>query len=267
MIAKIATILRRDAGLAMSYPLNFIMPWISIFMSVLGFWFIGHLVPPNARLGVAGARGSYFDYLVINVAFFTLQATALQSFSQSIRRDQYSGTLEAMLVTPTPLSLLVLASGLWAFILTLLQIVWYLVVASAVFGLRLDHANIPMAILFLVLIISSSVPFGVFSAATIMRFKQVSPTNLFVGGAASLLSGVLFPISFFPLPLRIASWLLPITHGLAGIRAALHGASWALVQSDAIWLTCASLLLLPLSLMAFGRAVERAKLDGTLADY
>lgn len=267
MTAKVAAIVRRDAGLALSYPLNFWLPWVSIVITVLGFWFVSRLIPPSAGLGIGGHRGNYFDYVVINVAFFSLQATALTSFSQTIRRDQLSGTLEAMLVTPTPLPLLILSSGLWFFTITLLQIVWYLAIAMGLFGMRLAHADIPMTLLFLLLIITSSVPFGVFSAAAIMRFKQAGPSNFLVGGAASLLSGVIFPVALFPLPLRWLAWLLPITHGLSGVRASLHGAGWSIVSPDAIWLACASVILLPLSLAVFARAVRRAKADGTLADY
>lgn len=256
----------RDARLALAYPMNFWLTWISIAVTVAGFWFVSRLIPPSVHLGFGRSPGSYFDYVVVNIAFFSLQATALQSFPQAIRTDQLRGTLEAVLVTPTPLTLIVLSSGIWAFALTMLQIVWYFTVASLFFGLRLPHANAEIAAVFLLLIITSSVPLGILSAATIMRFKQMVP-NFLVGSAASLLSGVLFPVALFPLPLRIISWLLPITHGLSGVRGALHGASWAAVQGDAIWLCVASIILLPISLFAFSRAVRRAMMDGTLAEY
>lgn len=267
MTAKIGAIVARDVRLSVLYPLNFWLPWISIAVTVLGFWFVSKMIPASAHLGFGGSHGGYFDYVVVNVAFFSLQATALQSFSDAIRRDQLRGTLEAMLVTPTPLPLLVLASGIWPFAITLAQIAWYFFLAMAVFGMRLWHANIAMTCLFLALIITSSVPFGVFGAAAIMRFKQGGPTNFLVGGAASLLSGVLFPIALFPPPLQWASWMLPITHGLAGVRASLHGAGWDTVRGDALWLALASAILLPISLIAFAKAVRRAKFDGTLAEY
>lgn len=266
MSAKVAAIFVRDARLALSYPLNFWLTWVSIAITVIGFSFVSRLVPPSVHLGFGRSPGSYFEYVVLNVAFFSLQATALQSFPQAIRTDQLRGTLEVVLATPTPLTLIILSSGIWAFAITLLQIVWYLTLASAFFGLRLPHANPALASLFLVLIITSSIPLGILSAATIMRFKQMVP-NFLVGGAASLLSGVLFPVALLPVPLKIVSWLLPITHGLNGIRGALHGAPWAAVQSDAVWLCVASAFLLPASLTAFSRAVRRAMMDGTLADY
>lgn len=266
MTAKVCAIALRDARLALAYPLNFWMIWVGIAVTVFGFSVVSRLVPPSVHLGFGRTPGSYFDYVVVNVAFFSLQATALQSFPQAIRTDQLRGTLEAVLSTPTSIALIVLSSGIWAFGLTLLQIAWYFTIASLFFGLRLPHANPALVALFLLLIVTSGAPLGILSAAAIMRFKQVVP-NFLVGSAASLLSGVLFPIALLPLPLRVLSWLLPITHGLNGMRAALHGAAWNTVAPDALWLCVASMLLLPASLAVFSRAVRRAMMDGTLADY
>ncbi|GAC1426958.1 MAG: hypothetical protein NVSMB6_27220 [Burkholderiaceae bacterium] len=266
-MTAVAAIVKRDAKLALSYPLSFWAQWIGIFTSVVAFWFISQLVHASPKLGFGGRPGGYFDYVIVNVAFFSVQATALQSFAQSIRGDQVYGTLECMLVTPTKLTLIVLASSVWSFIITLLQVFWYLFLASALFGLHLGGANALSAAVFILLIVASSAPIGILSAATIMKFKQGVPTNLLVGGAASLLSGVLFPVALLPVPLQYASWCLPISHGLRGMRGAIHGAPLNQLSSDAIWLVVASLVLFPISLLTFKHAVTRAKVDGTLSDY
>lgn len=159
---KILAIFLRDARLALSYPASFWMRWVSTALAVLGFAMVSRLVPPSVHLGVAGSRGTYFDYVVINVAFFSLQATALQSFSQAIRNDQFCGTLEPLLSTPTPLAL---------------------------------------------------------------------------------------------------------THGLNAMRAALAGASWSAGGADILWLNVASLILLPIALLTFGRSVQHCRVDGTLGHY
>lgn len=264
---KALAIFVRDARIGFSYPLTFWMQWVSIFVAVVGFWFVSRLVPPSAHLGTGGARGSYFDYVVVNVAFFSMQATALQSFSRAIRRDQYCGTLEPLLTTPTPLPLLVCAASLWPFIITVLQVCWYLVLASTVFGLRLGGANVGLSLVVVALIITSSSAVGIVSAAAIMQFKQNGPANLLVGGAASLLSGVLFPVVLLPAPLRVMAWFLPITHGLAAIRAALAGGTWQTSAPDLLWLACASAILLPAALAMFRVAVHRCRVDGTLGHY
>jgi ABC-type multidrug transport system permease subunit len=100
-----------------------------------------------------------------------------------------------------------------------------------------------------------------------MSFKQEPPTSVLVGGIASLLGGVLFPIDKLPPILRDLSWYVPVTHSLNGIRAAVAGASIADVGGDALWLALMAAVVLPISLYVFTRSVRRAKVYGTLGDY
>ena len=267
MWSKVGAIFVRDAQIALSYRLNFWLQWASIVVSVTGFWFISQMIPPSHKFGFRGHVGSYFEYVIIGLAFVNYQSTALQSFQRSIRGDQMLGTLEAILSTPTSLSLIVLSSGVWAFFLTTLQVACYLLLASFAFGLNLGGANILSALTFLVLTIACMSPLGVMTAATVMTFKQAGPTNFMMGGAAQLLGGVLFPISLLPLPLRYISQALPLTHALNGMRGAVHGLPLPQLAPDAIWLSVATLALLPVSLLVFRRAVDRAKRDGTLGHY
>jgi len=267
MWSKVGAIFLRDARLALSYRMSFWMQWVGIAVSVTGFWFISQLVPPSHKFGFMGHKGSYFEYVVVGLAFVNYQSTALQSFQRSIRGDQMLGTLEAILATPTSLSLIILSSGVWAFFLTTLQVTCYIVLATVFFGLDLDYVNVFSVLCFLILTIACMSPLGVLSAATVMTFKQTGPTNFVMGGGAQLLGGVLFPVSLLPLPLQFISRALPLTHALNGIRGAVHGATMGQLSHDAIWLSVATMILLPFSLLVFQRAVDRAKMDGTLGHY
>jgi ABC-2 type transport system permease protein len=267
MWSKVGAIFVRDARLAFSYPLSFWLQWVSIVVSVAGFYFISQLVPPSNRFGYHGQVGSYFEFVIVGLAFASFQTTALQSFQRSIRGDQMLGTLEAILATPTNLPLIILSASVWSFFLTALQVAFYLTVAVVVFGLDLGHANLLTIACFLALTIGCMSPLGVMGAATIMTFKQAGPTNFVVGGAAQLLSGVLFPISLLPLPLQWISAALPLTHTLSGMRGGINGATIAQLAPDVVWLAVATAVLLPASLFVFRRAVERAKVDGTLGHY
>jgi ABC-2 type transport system permease protein len=267
MWSKVGAIFVRDARLALSYRMNFWLQWVSIAVSVAGFYFISQLVPPSHHFGFKGRVGTYFEYVIVGLAFVNFQGTALQSFQKSIRGDQMLGTLESILATPTSLPLIILSAGVWAFFLTTLQVACYLTLAAVFFGLDLDHVNLLSAGCFLVLTIACMSPLGVMGAATVMTFKQAGPSNFVMGGAAQLLSGVLFPVSLLPIPLQWVSQALPLTHALRGMRGAVHGASIVQLAPDIIWLGIATLVLLPTSLFIFGRAVERAKMDGTLGHY
>jgi len=261
-LAKAGAIYKRDRRIATSYDMAFIIQWLQIVVQVLGFFYMSKLVPPHGRF-------PGFPYWLINLGFSRFQMTALQSFQTAIRGDQMLGTLECVLVTPTSLATVVMSPGLWGFTLTAVQVLLYIVLGM-ILGVDFSHTNFLTLFVFVVLTIACMSPLGVMAASTIMTFKQNAPTQFVAGSAAQLLGGVLFPVALLPVPLQVVSWLLPITHSLNGVRAAImKGASLAdpTVGADAIWLVCATAVLMPLSLFIFSRAVNRARRDGTLGHY
>ncbi len=100
-----------------------------------------------------------------------------------------------------------------------------------------------------------------------MVIKKTGPVEWISTSTANLFGGVIFPLKGLPGALQIIGWCLPITHALNGFRAAVAGVPVAGVAGDAIWLLVASALLMPLSLWVFARAVQKARVDGTLSMY
>jgi ABC-2 type transport system permease protein len=266
MFDKPLAIFRRDAKMAFSYPLWFALQWVGIAGSATGLFFVSKIVPPSASFGFNGSSASYFEFAVVNVAFLTFQTASLASFDNAIRDDQVRGTLEATFVTPTSVRVIVLSSALWAFSITLLNVLCYLAIGS-LFGLHLTHLNVIASIVLVLLTITATVPIGILSAAGVMVLKQGAPVQYLFNLGASLLAGVLFPVTVLPHWLQLFSWLLPTTHALHGIRGALHGATFGQLSPDIMWLSVMSIILLPFALWVFGCAVVRAKHDGTLAHY
>ena len=123
-MSKVGAIFRRDALVAFSYPGNFALSWMGIVIEVVIAWYISRLVPASPKFSATGAVAiGYFQYLAINSAFVRFQAAALNSFAESIRDAQLTGTLEIVLATPTHLPTLVLSSAVWSFTYTTLQTV------------------------------------------------------------------------------------------------------------------------------------------------
>ena len=265
LLYRARAIFMRDARLAIAYPASFWLQWLTIIISIAMAFFLSRLFGSNAKFGFHGAA-SYFFFLTVNLAFVRFQQTALMSFAQGIRDAQTAGTLEMILATPTRLPVIVLSAGLWAFGFTALQTAVYLAVA-VLFGLDLHNANVGAAALFIALTVTCLSTVGVMAAAAVMTFKQVGPLDFLMAGATNLFGGVYFPLAMLPVPLQVIGWLLPITHALSGIRGALHGDSLAQLTPDIAWLSVATVILLPVSLVIFGAAVRRAKIDGTLGQY
>jgi ABC-type multidrug transport system permease subunit len=209
---------------------------------------------------------TYFQYLAINFAFVRFQTAALSSFAEAIRDGQLTGTLEVVLATPTTLPVLVLSSGFWSFTLTSMQTGVYLLVATTM-GLNLSHINPVTGLVFLGLTVAAVSPLGVLAAALAMVIKKTGPVEWLSYSTASIFGGVYVPVHSMPWLLQIVGWCLPITHSLNGFRAAKSGVPLSAVASDALWLLVASMILMPFSLWLFVRAVNKARVDGTLAMY
>lgn len=263
---RVLAIFVRDARLAVSYELNFSIQWLGLFVQVVMLYFFSRLVPPSPNFGIGGQVGGYFDYVIVNLAFVGFQSSALQSFSRVIREGQTQGTLEVVISTPSNLSLIVLSGGAWAFTLTLLQTMAYFLIALF-FGFDLHRVNLLTASVFTLLMALSLSPFGVLAAAATMTFKQAGPVQFVMDSLAYVFGGVYYPVAALPHLMQVVGWLLPITHALNGLRGAAHGASVAQLAPDAFWLCAVTLILLPISLYAFDRAVYVAKVDGTLGHY
>jgi ABC-2 type transport system permease protein len=263
---KLGAIFTRDAKTAISYPAYFHSQWVAIAVEVTIAYYLSMIVHPSAAFGVNGQTGSYFTYLVVSFAFVTFQNNAILSFAETIREGQTTGTLEAVLATPTSLSLIALGTGLWSFALTLTRVIFYFLLAMC-FGLNLHHTNWLTAIVFMLLTIVAVSPIGVFAAAATMVFKKTQPLAFAVNSATSLFGGVYLPLTKMPLVLQAVGWMLPITHALNGVRGAIYGASLWDLRYEALWMIGLTIVLLPASLWVFARTVQRGRHDGTLSQY
>ena len=119
---------KRDIIQEASYRVSIFLQFFNVFFTVLIFYFISMLVGEAASPYLAQYGGDYFSNVLIGIAFLGYFSTGLSSFSNSLRYAQTTGTLEAMLTTPTSLSVIILSSSLWDYSVTTLRVVVYLLV-------------------------------------------------------------------------------------------------------------------------------------------
>ncbi len=269
MIARKAwAFLVKDLRVQTSYRLAFIMNFVGIFFAVAIFFFVSKLMGRSVSPYLAPYGGNYFAFVLIGIALSGFLGTGLGVFSSSISSAQAAGTLEAMLVTPTRLTEIVMLSSLWSFLFTTINVAAYLIVGVAFFGLELGQANMPAAILILVLMVCVFSGLGIMSASFIMVLKRGDPISWIFGSASSIMGGTFFPVQVLPKWLQGFSYFFPLFYGLRGMRLALlkgHGL-WAL-RGDIGALAVFAGVVVPLSFWTFSRAVRRAKIDGSLATY
>ena len=259
--------LRRDLRLQLSYRFAFVLQIFGIFFNMLVFFFFSKLVGPSAMPYLANYGGNYFAFVLVGLAFSGYFGVGLQSFAGTIREAQTTGTLEAMLLTPTRLKTIILASSIYDYGFVTFQVILYLLFGALLFGVQIN-GNLPAALAILVLTIVAMTAVGILAASFIIVLKRGDPVTWFFNSLGLFLGGVYYPVNLMPSWLQSLSWLLPITYSLDGMRRALlMNASWRDLWPNMAALAVFSLILTPVSLAAFRWAVHRAKVDGSLAHF
>lgn len=268
MFRKPLAFLKRDFLINSSYKLSFLFELGSIVLSVLTFFFIAKLFGKNISGYLADYGSEYFPFVLIGIAFYGYLSTAMGSFTQAIGQEQDTGTLEAIILSPTKISTVLISGSLWNFLFTSLNIFLYLLLGVLFFNFPIDKINLPAVIIILILTIISFSSLGIISASFILILKRGDPVNWFFSGLSRFLGGVYFPITVLPLWVQKISSLLPITYSLHGMRMAiLKGYSVIDISPDIFALILFSIIFLPFSIFCFKFALRKAKKDGSLLYY
>ncbi|MEK7817769.1 MAG: ABC transporter permease [Actinomycetota bacterium] len=270
ILRKPLAFFKKDFLMEVSYRFSFMFQFASIFFSVVMFYFVAKLIgdAPSVKNSLSAYGGNYFSFVLIGIAFSNFLSVGLGSFSSSIRSEQMIGTLEAMLVTPTTLSNIVLSSSQWNFAFTSLRVGVYLLLGVLMFGVDLGNAAVLPALSALILTVVAFSSLGIISASFIMIFKRGDPIAWALSTSSTLLGGVYYPIAILPDWLQTLSYAFPITYSLNAIRLSLlQGQGFSEVGGDLLSLVAFSVITLPISLLSFRYAVSRAKKDGSLSYY
>lgn len=261
-----ATLLR-DMWIALSYPLGFILTTGGSIFNIVGIFFLGQafgssLVAPIERYG-----GSYFAFAVIGVALTTFMGVGLTGTAIRIREGQMLGTLELMLLSPNRLGVILFSSSLWSHVLATLTLLLSLM-AGVALGMDLGQANVPMALLSLVLATVAFNALGYLAASVVIVIKQGSPVTVVLAMASALAGGVLYPTAVLPGWLQAVGQVLPLTHALELIRrSVLMGEGIDTLQGPLLSLAVLTAVMLPVGLWACHQAVRIAQTDGSLSQY
>ena len=260
--------LKRDFSQAVSYRLAFLMQLGGIIFNVAIFYFMAQLFGSAVAPQLEDYGGDYFSFVLIGLAFTGFLGLSLSSFAQSVREGQMMGTLEIMLLSPTRLSTILLSSSIWAYLLTTVRVIVYLIVGTLIFGASLNQTNIGTALLVMLLSIASFSGIGIISASFVLLTKKGDPIAWVLGGASSLLAGVYYPVTVLPDWLEPISRVLPLTYALDAMRLSmLQGTSLYELRYDILILLAFTVVITPISFLIFRLALKRAKKEGSLIQY
>jgi ABC-2 type transport system permease protein len=250
---------KRDLATDLSYKLSFAFEVVHILIAVAAYYFLAALLGDRKLNGYDS-----FPFILIGLTVNAYMTTCLACFAQAIRGSQLTGTLKAILATPTsPTGFLMFSSAYPLARATLDGGVYML--GGLALGLSLARGNLVAAALLFIASLLAFSAIGMLSATFTVLFKRGDPLPWLFGSGSWLLGGVLYPSDVLPSSLQYVAELLPITHALRGLRAALlTDAPVAQILPEVGVLMLFAGVGLPLSIIAFKLALQRAKIIGTI---
>ncbi len=267
-LLKVLAFIKRDYRIESSYKLSFLLEISTSILPVFTFYFIGKLVAGGDNPHLEPYGGDYFAFALVGIALTQYFMSALRIFATSVRRAQTTGVLEAILSTQTSPQQVILYSSAYSFVASTLHVAVVFGVGGLLLGADYSHVDLLSVFVTLVLTIAAFSGLGLLSATAIVILKKGDPIELLLGSTSSLLGGAFFPVAVMPEWLQMLAKALPITHALEAMRLALFaGRSVAELWLELTVLAAMALVLLPGSLWAFDRAVEKGRREGSLIQY
>jgi ABC-2 type transport system permease protein len=264
----VAAFIRRDWKMARSYRLSFALQFVGSLSSLLLVYFLSRFMG-HAISGLGGhlLTDGYFDYAAPALILLALLMTALGIFGRQLRTAQQTGTLETLLTTPTPPWLILVGGSCYELLFAAAAGLVTLALAMGAFGLRIRFALAPDGVALLAALGALGVfsAFGMLYAAFVVVFKGGTAVLSLLSAGVALVGGIYYPISVFPTALRILAEAIPLAQSVNIVRETLLFGEVPLAQLGILWVY--TVVLVPLSLVVFGRAVRRARRQGTLGQY
>lgn len=267
-LALIGAFVRRDFATARSYRFQLILELLQIAFSLILFFYLARVIDGQAFTRAADLDSGYFAFTVIGLVVLEIVQVGLISLAETLRRDQTTGTLEALFAAPASPAMVALGSTAYDMLRAVIVGAVTLGGAVALFGLALELES-GSDVLALILAVPATVVLcvaaGVALAAFTLLFQQTTALLSFATTAVALLAGVYFPTSVLPAGLEQVADALPFTWSLDVLRGALLGGEVPAVELGL--LVGVSAAAVPAALLAFTIALRRARRAGTLAQY
>ncbi|HLJ67226.1 MAG TPA: ABC transporter permease [Chloroflexota bacterium] len=240
-----------------------------LFYSLVSVLSIGYLA---SGLGALGAHAGSFDlrraqlYLLIGALLWGYLSLVFMEAAFAISWERWEGTIEYTFMAPVRRITHLMGICLFAIGYGLARTFVVLLIAAAMFNLDFSHADIAGA---LVVLAASTLPLIGLSILTsvlpLLSPQKGEQMSFAVQGFMLLVSGVYYPLSVLPEPLRIAGAMSPLTYALSGIRASLLEGAGVAEQLPTVGILLAmGGVLIPAGFLVFGWAEKRAKRLGLL---
>jgi ABC-2 type transport system permease protein len=264
---KIGALIRAGWLAATSYRFGIVMSFASLIIGVVPVYFVTQALQSQMSTVIAGEGDQFFAFIVVGMSTLTIISATLYALPTALQTGTTTGTIEAMLATPTGVPTLLAGLAGYDVLYALLR-ASVVLVAAAVMGAHLTLDRIGAVLPVLVLVILAHIPFGVIAAAMVLAFRTPGPLPQLVFMLSTFLGGVYYPTHVIPGAVRSIADAVPLSYGLRAIRVVLlEGKPLVAVSRELLVLAAFAAGLAVVSAIAFQAALRYARRAGTLAQY
>ena len=260
---RVLTLVRREYASRRTYRLAFLLDLMFGIANLLVYYFISRTleVTADSNLGVS----SYFAYVLVGIAITNVIGAASTGLAYRVREEQFTGTLEALMVQPVTLTELSAGLAGYPFLFSMGRAAVYILIGGSLLGIdfgRTDWFG------FVIMLLVSALAFGslgiILGGVMLVVKRGEALVGLFTY-ALGILGGAFFPISTLPDWLQPIARIVPTRFAFEGLRRAIFlGEDWA---KDAVILLLIGIISFPLANYFFARAVDHTRRAGTLTQY
>lgn len=233
-------------------------------------WLLGGTLRSASQVVFFGLVGTLLGsreherFLVIGNA---VMATALQSSMvvANIALERRAGTFPLIVSSPANPAVVLLGRNV-AWPLTGVAVgLASLLLVGPFFGVTLTPGRVLLLVPLVALVALSTFCFSFVLASVALRSVAIRDVlSALTGLGLMTLCGVQVPVAFWPSPVRVVSNVLPLTHGLGAIRAALAGQPAGPVIRGALLECLVAATWSIIGALAVRRLIEASRRDGTL---
>lgn len=216
-------------------------------------------------IGVTHGKESVL-YLVVGALLWGYLSLLFHEVAESISWERWEGTIEYTFMAPVSRLTHMLGNCMFATLYGVLRSVVIVVLLVLFLDLDLASANLPVALIALVVSSFSFIGLGLIAAVLpLMSPEKGSQGTHIIQSLILLVSGVYYEVEVLPAWIRPFSFISPATYTLRAIRETmLHGAGLADIWTTLVGLTITGGLLIPVGLCVFLYAEQWAKRTGKL---
>jgi ABC-2 type transport system permease protein len=267
-LRKLPAFVRRDFLVAWSYRLPFVGDWVGLALQAFMFYFVGLIVDPAKLPSFGGTPTTYMEFVAVGIAISAFLTLALGRVAVGMQQEQFAGTLESLLMTPTSPATVQLGSVVYDLIYIPIRTAVFLVIIALAFGLDFHASGLLPALVVLLVFIPFVWGLGVASAGATLTFRRGSGIVGLGSTVLVLFSGAFYPLDVLPDWVATIAELNPITIAVDGMREPLlAGTGWEDVGTAVAILVPLSAVSLTLGVYAFRAALRRERRQGTLGLY